>query len=193
MSDGGFCHYCQKSPCECPEWVDGLREVEAGTEEKPAFCIKDDATADWYVAKLAAIDAETALLKAQYEAAVKRLQNDRESLEYQFGGQLEAYIKAKIEASDGRKKSLILPHGTCAFRTVAAKIALADVAAAEVFAIEDDETQHCFESRFLPLAYKQYAEEWLQKTGELLPGVEQVPARESFSIRFGKKGEAEAE
>jgi hypothetical protein len=37
--------------------------------------------------------------------------------------------------------------------------------------------------------YSQFAREQLEKTGELLPGIERTEARESFSIKFpGPKG-----
>ncbi len=37
-------------------------------------------------------------------------------------------------------------------------------------------------------AYLEAARKTLAETGELLPGVEIAPERESFSVRFGKAG-----
>lgn len=49
-------------------------------EEKPPFCIDNEGAADWYCSKIAAIDAEIALLQSQHEQRIKRLESDRQAL-----------------------------------------------------------------------------------------------------------------
>jgi hypothetical protein len=158
------------------------------TEETKAFRICDESSANWYLSKIANIEAEKERVRTQAAAIVKQLESDRESLEYLYQGELEAFVKSRIEENGGRRKSVHFLQGTCAFRTVPARFAVTDKEAAGLHAAVNT-MDEVYVQTFSVEAYRQYAEEWLQKTGELLPGIEQVPARESFSVRFGKKGE----
>lgn len=156
----------------------------------PAFCIDSDRAADWLLKQLAALDAETALIRAQADASIKRLQSDREGLLYQFGAQLEAYAAQQVQADKRGRKSIILAHGTLAFRTVPVSVRVSDPAAAieaaRVFDMPDMvETRQVLDTA----RYQKAAQLALQRQGCLLPGVEVTPARASFSIKFGGKEE----
>ena len=154
------------------------------------FHIDSDETADWYLKKKAALNAEEALIMAQAEAAVKRLQADRKSLENLYQSELEAYIAEKIANDKRGRKSVILPHGTCQFRRVPEGLKLADESAAAKAVLESDAYPGCCKVILDATAYRQLAEGRFEN-GELLPGMEVVPERESFSIRFGGKQDAE--
>ena len=156
--------------------------------ESDRFHITDDASADWYLGKLAAIDAEIALIQAQMAAAVKRLQSDKNGLETLFGAELEAFISGKIASDKRGRKSVILPHGTCAFRTIPARFAVVDESAANLHAIAE-EMEGAFVSVFKPGAYLELAQAVMETSGEMLPGVERIEERQSFSIKFGGKTE----
>jgi phage host-nuclease inhibitor protein Gam len=158
------------------------------------FAIDTEARADWLLTKLAALDAEGALLKAQADAAVKRLQSDRESLLFRFGAELEAFAAQQVQADRKGRKSVILPHGTLAFRTVPASVRVSDPAAAIEAAKQFDMPNMVETREVLDTArYQKAAQQALQRQGCLLPGVEVTPARASFSIKFGGKGKEEAE
>lgn len=172
---------------EIKEGVWAARWQAQEETEREAFRIKDDASADWYVSKIAAIDAEMALLKAQAEAAIKRLQTEKEGLETLYQGQLEAYVRQVIEGDKRGRKSHILPHGTCKFTKVPARLTLAGETEAVAYTVA--EHLPCWKQQFDRTAYQEFANERLHTHGELLPGVERVPERESFKIVFGRKGE----
>jgi len=97
---------------------------------QPAFCIDSESSADWLLKQLAALDAERALLTRQHQAALQRVESDRESLLYLYGQQLEAWAAQQVQADRRGRKSCILPHGTLAFRTVPASVHISDLAAA---------------------------------------------------------------
>lgn len=151
------------------------------------FRITDDAAADWLLKQYSCIDAEIALIQAQAAAAVKRLQSDRESLERLYQSELEEYTRQRLQMDKRGRKSIILAHGTLAFRTVPAGLKIVDEQAALEWAIENE---RCLETvRVLDKnIFRVIATDTVNATGEILPGVEYVGERESFSIKFGKEG-----
>ena len=88
----------------------------------------------------------------------------------------------------GRRKSLSLLQGSCSFRTVPGGLRIADVDAVTAWLTETGALDRYTEIRRTLDGRKvrDLAEETLEKTGELLPGVESVPGREAFSVKFGK-------
>ena len=157
-------------------------------QSAPTFCINSDSTADWLLKQVAAYDAEEKLLKEQHEAAIKRVHSDKESLLHLYREQLESYIAQKIAEDKRGRKSVILPHGTCALRTVPARLKLTDMQQAMEWAKQAAmpdmfKTVEAFDAE----RYQQAAQCALETQGAILPGVEVLPARESFSIKFGAK------
>lgn len=157
--------------------------------EPQEFCIDSDSAADWLLQKYAALDAEIVLITAQAQEAVKRLQADRQSLEHLYQGQLEAFIRQRVSEDKRGRKSLILPHGTCGFRTVPASVKIVDKAAALAYAQEHRPS--CIKTVYDldTSAYRDIAERVANHDGEVLPGVEVSPERENFHIKQGKKEE----
>lgn len=152
------------------------------------FRITDDAAADWLLKQYSCIDAEIALIQAQAAAAVTRLKSDRENLERLYQSELEEYTRQRLQGEKRGRKSVILPHGTVQFRKVPAGLKVVDPAAALLYAQD-----HCpdvvLNAPHLDAAhYRELAQNALNSTGEILPGVEYVGERESFSIKFGKEG-----
>ena len=157
--------------------------------DAPAFSINSDSAADWLLKQIAALDAERDLLVSQHQAAVKRVDSDRESLLHVYGEQLQAYAAQKVAADKRGRKSCILAHGTLAFRTVPASIKVSDPAAALHAAKQLDMPDMVFTVETLNMErYRKAAHVAIERQGCLLPGVEFLPAREAFSVRFGGKG-----
>lgn len=155
-------------------------------EAKAPFAIDCEDHADWYLSKLAAIDAEADLMQSQHEQRMKRLMSDRQNLENLFGSQLETWTRRQIMQDKKGRKSVILPHGTCQIRTVPAGLKVTDTQEALTFAkVSLPEVVRTVETLDLT-AYRQRAESRMHSDGEMLPGVEYVGERESFSIKFGK-------
>ncbi len=158
-------------------------ETTTGAEQ---FQIDSDRAAEWLLRKLANIEAEKARVTAQAAAIVKQLESDAEGLRFLYGSQLEAYCRAKIAQSGGRRKSVHFLQGSCAFRTVPAGLRVADMGAALQFAQERlPEAVKVVQTLDMG-AYREAAAKRLQETGEVLPGCEPTPEREAFSVKFGK-------
>ena len=155
------------------------------TETAETFCINSTDRANWLLRKIANLDTEKARVKAQAEAILHGLDTDREGLLYLYGSQLEAFTRQELERQGSRRKSLTLLQGTCSFRSVPARFTLSDPGAALFYARENLPEAIKTVETLDRTAYLHRAE----TTGELLPGIESVPSREAFSLRFfGKDG-----
>ena len=155
---------------------------ETEPTERKEFHITTEEAANWYLRKQANIEAEKQRVKAQAEAIVKRLESDAESLRHLYEAELQEYVRQKLSESGNRRKSVHFLQGTCAYRTVPARLKMDEDYEGE-YPAEFYETTPVFQRA----AYLCHAEERLQQCGELLPGVEVEPERETFSIRFGKQ------
>ena len=162
-----------------------------GLDVKPDFTITDEDSADWYLARVAALHAEEALLRATREAKIKRVVNERKGLEHRFQASLEHWTRQRLEGS--RVKSLVLDHGQVCLRKGKSGLQIVDKEAALLFAVEHDKTEAL---RFAPSLdigiYERMALYIRDETGELIPGVQIVEEHDEFSIRFPKKGETDA-
>jgi hypothetical protein len=164
-----------------------MQTIEPITEQTDPeqFHIDSDGAANWYLRKLANIEAEQRRVQAQAAAIVKQLENDAERLRYLYDAELEEYVREKLRATGSRRKSVHFLQGTAGFRTVPASIRVADTPAALHYATEHlpdaVKTQTVLDSA----RYRRLVEE----TGELLPGVEVTEAHEAFKVTFGKSEE----
>jgi len=162
--------------------VESLPTLPAPAEP---FMVNDEKSANWYLRKLANIDAEQKRVQTQAAQIVAQLAADADGLKRLYASQLEAYCRAALNATGNRRKSITLLQGTCAFRTVPAGFRLTDTAAAFRFAEECGgmlKTVQTLDAE----AYRIAADHDLKSGGELYPGMETTPERESFSVRFGK-------
>ena len=91
----------------------------------------------------------------------------------------------RYQIMEAEYESITLLQGTCAFRTVPAGFRLTDTAAALRFAKECGGMLKTAESLDAE-AYRCAADHALEVYGEQFPGMESVPEREAFSVRFGK-------
>lgn len=158
---------------------------EAPAPVEDGFRIDSDDKVEWALRKIGAWDAEHARVKAHSESILKRITSEKESFLARFQVDLEEYTRQKIEG--GKRRSYETVYGTLAFRKVPSTLAISDPDAALAWARENAPT-----AVRETLSIKEYSEQAklaLQQTGEVLPGVEVKPERESFSIRF--KGDVE--
>ena len=89
-----------------------------------------------------------------------------------------------MEQNGNRRRSVAFLQGSCSFRTVPASVRVADMGAALSYAQES--LPEVIRPTLGSTAYRELAAKHLQETGEVLPGCEPTPKRESFSVRFGK-------
>lgn len=170
---------------ECFKPAEGFCETGYSAEQ---FEIDDDQKANWFLGKLAAINSEKALIKAQAAEIVTRLDADAAQLNRMFLSNLESYAKASLAKVNDHRKSLILLYGTCKFTSVPGGPKVVDEAAA---------IEYCLENSFeipIGLVTQRVVSELdkkgylalLEETGEILPGIVLVEPRESFSIKFNE-------
>lgn len=158
-----------------------LTQPDEATERED-FHITDDASANWYLRKIAALEDEKARVKAQCEAIVKRLDGDAEGLRRLYESELQTYVRQKLADSKSRRKSVHFLQGTAQFRTVPARVVITDPQAALDYArqhlpdaVKVSESLHTDTYRAA-----------VEARGELLPGCDQEPERETFTLSFGK-------
>ena len=223
-------------------------EIDEPTEDTEAFRIDSDAAAEWFLRKLANIEAEKQRVTQQAAKMLAALDADAQRLRHLYEGELQEYVRQELARTGNRRKSLHFLQGTAAFRTVPASVKIADVQAAKMLAALDADAQrltrlydgelqeyvrqelarqgnrrkslHFLQGttafRTVPasvkvsderaaLAYARVslpdavrsvetldtakyreAAETALSFGEVLPGVETTPQRESFTVKFGK-------
>lgn len=170
--------------------------IENATETPAAperFTIDSESAAAWYLRKLAGIDSEIEAIKAATLQRIEELQADRAGLERRFGGELEAWAREEAERRRRRTVTVPLAGYQIAFRTVAPRLELEPMQAAEIaftlgFVTPPSEPKADLK------AFQSHAESWYQQTGELLPGVRRTEERESVKvgpIKPPKRGEGE--
>lgn len=171
-----------------PQSAGDERNAPNATTEAPRFVIDSREKVNWYLRKLAAIENERALVKAQAEEILRGLDADAARLRALHEADLQAWAKEELERLGGRKKTLPLLFGTVAFRTVPSSLRVVGSAEAVEYAKSQGWEVVTTVEKLDGEAYKQQAAAVLHETGEVLPGVEIVPERESFSVKFGAKG-----
>jgi hypothetical protein len=153
------------------------------------FFIHDEDSANWYLRKLANLEAEKYRVKAQSEKILSEIERNVEKLQFLYGHQLEEYVRANLK---GKSKTLHLLQGSVSFRKVSQHLSVMDKIAAEEYTkqwIEGEGGDNFWvvTNKFNQDAYRKRAEETLKESGELLPGIEVVPEHESMSVKFGKE------
>ncbi len=158
------------------EDVENGKPTPKATGER--FAIVDEAGADWFLRRLADIEAEKARISANTKKRMEELATDAERLQSLFGDQFKAFCQS--EATRRRRKTVTFPNGSGVFRTQPAKYIMHDGEKA----FEHARTAHpdfIIEQTTVRLDTAAYLKE-AERTGEMLPGLDSVPERETFKI-----------
>jgi len=164
------------------EW-DTLFEAEADPDPT-TFVLDSEQKVNWLLSKLAALEGERLRIKAQYEERLRQVETDEDGLHARFDADLERFARERLEGS--KRKSLTLLQGTLAFRRVPQSYRVADPGAALDY-VEQAGLEGLTRVELIAADYRKLAVQAMEDTGELLPGIDRTPERESFSIRFGGK------
>ena len=148
--------------------------------QETEFHIDNENAANWFLRKLANIEAEKQRVKAQAAAIADQLDRDAESLNYLYKAEFEAYARKRIEA--GKRRSVTFLQGTASLRTVKGRLSVEDDTAALDYAAAHAPELVTTVQNLDKREYLRRAEQ----TGELLPGIQQGKDEEKFSITFGK-------
>lgn len=163
--------------------------------EKAPFVIDSRERVDWYLRKLANLEAEESRIKAQVQVMLRQIESDRNSLVQHFQPQVENFVRSELEATRAKRKSITFFHGTVGFRTVSKKLVIESEADAQTTAraVFPAAFQKVETEKFDKGAFLGYASERLEKDGELLPGVKLTEAREELSIKLPKEKGTESD
>lgn len=160
---------------------------EPTPKDNAVFVIDSEERAEWYLRKLANIDAEAERIKANTARRLQELTTDREGLVQHFGDQLTAW--AKGEADRRRRKTVTLQNGSIAFRAVASRLVIendADALQTAKLVCPDAVTVETVE-KLDRAALVEKAKATMEATGEVLPGIRLVEASESAKVTTGAK------
>lgn len=154
-------------------------------QPKP-FLIEDEDRADWCVNKIATWEAEIKRIEAQTARRLDRLTRQKTNFEKRFLPELEQYTRNQLAARGNKERTLRLLSGDCVLRSVPANVIVSNKEDAINFLRKNP---HDYEKMVTVTqdesldarAYKNLA----KSTGELLPGVEYTPERETFTVKTG--------
>lgn len=107
----------------------------AASDTPLSFAVRDRASADWVLAKLADCQAQVLAINARERMLLANLDRQRKAqlarldwLHRRFDAELEAFARAELEGK--RTKTLTLDHGRIAFRTARGRNVITDMARA---------------------------------------------------------------
>lgn len=149
------------------------------------FKIDSAASANALLRELRRIDAKRAREIARHSAAASAIESEGLRLLERYEADLQEWVRVEIA---GKARSLKLPAGVCAFRHVAASVRVIDNEAAMAYARAHrlgKLVQRIVSFHLDSLAYRALARKALEKSGTLLPGIDSLPAHETFSIKLG--------
>lgn len=156
-------------------------------EQAQGFHITDEASACWLLRRLAGIEAEKARVQAQAAVICKQLDADTENLRRLYEGELVDFARRTLAEAGRGRRTLHLLQGSVALRFVPASVRVSDPFAALDYAKQHAPSLIRRTETVDAAGYREQAAKHLQETGELLPGCETTPPRESHKITFGAK------
>lgn len=171
-----------QAPCE----TEGEQAEQAPA---PRWVPRTRQDAESILRKLAAIEAEEALVKAQAESILTDLRKRRERLMGYCSAFLEDFARNNLPKGS---KSVKLLHGTLQLVSRKARLDVTDEDAAKAAA---QSLPACWSQpapRFLKGVYLEWADQ-VMSAGEPAPGVEIIPAGDDLRIKFPKAGEGQVD
>jgi phage host-nuclease inhibitor protein Gam len=163
--------------CEMSDTTASTDSTE--TETAPAFVVHDEWSAAWAADKILTARERLARIKASCQAMIEAASRDAEEAESLFLPQLEAWAMANPPR---KGKTIRLPTGNLAFRTVPGGPRVVDEAAALDWAKAELASAVIVTERVDKSAIKDY----IKVSREVPPGVEIVEPRESFTVNTEK-------
>lgn len=106
--------------------VQDVGEDAPSVEVDPAFAVRDAATANWVVRKVAEARRYAASAEAWAAAEVSRADREERFFLTRFGPDLEAWVRSELSRLGGRRRSLDLPAGRAGFRAVPPALVVTD-------------------------------------------------------------------
>ena len=142
------------------------------------FTVHDEASASWAIDKILAARERAARIRANCEEMIADAEKEASSTEQYLGPMVEAWARENLPRD---KKSIKLPTGKVQFRSVPGG---ARVTNDQVLM---DWAQRCeprvIVEKVTARIDKSELDFYIQRTGDIPPGVEMVEGRETFSVK----------
>ncbi len=97
-------------------------------EPADGFHIDNDEKANWLVKKIVGTYVMEERAQQWSEKEKRRACREREFFFRRFGNELEQWLQQKLQAENGRRKSIALPAGVVGYRTESARMQIIDEA-----------------------------------------------------------------
>jgi phage host-nuclease inhibitor protein Gam len=174
-----------------PKETTDTQETATTEPADERFVLDSEEKVNWLLRKLANLEAEKQRVTVQFQTMMAALESDERSLRFRFENDLRAFAALKLTEGGNRKKTVHLLQGSLSFRTMPQAIRVKDLTSAIAFARVTNLPclETVTEEKFNANIYRQRAQEVLEERGEILPGIEVLPERENFVIKFGKADE----
>lgn len=171
------------------------KTMEETETTKEQFTIQTREHGEWYLRKLANLEAEKERIEAQAALMLRQLESDRNSLVSRYESQFQNLVRTEMEAGKGKRKSVVFFNGTAGFRTVAPRLVVSsetDLQTTARAVLPSAFTTETVE-KFDRAAFRAHAAAHFEATGEVLTGMERTEEKQEFTVKFPtKKGAEEA-
>jgi hypothetical protein len=159
-----------------PDSVIRTADIAGGGND--GFSIRDAASANWVVRKIAEARAYAARVKMWAELERRCAKREEEFLLRRFGAQLEAWARRQIAQQHDRRRSVSLPAGVIGFRTAPDRLSINVEKRLLVWCRQHLPSAICI----IESVTKTPLMDYLKATGECPPGTELQGGEDRFHI-----------
>lgn len=159
-----------------------LQALEMHGQGEPAPLV-GFALMDWFSYRMACVEWARKTAKARYEALLKQAENEEAFLQQHYGRAFETEVAEAIQKQPGKAKSIKLGCATAGYRSTKGAVEVIDEDALLAEVAKRPELAELRRERLVISISRTAVREWIEKTGEELPGVQIEPPGERFYIR----------
>lgn len=156
------------------------QKVQSVPIQKQSFQIDTEEKASWVIGKRNALESRRTILKAQYDAMKKDIDNDLRAWEFCFLEKLKWFVRSSLPKD---KKSVKFLTGTAGFRSSPGSLAITDEEKAMAWAEKNCPDAIVVKKSLSVSTLKEY----MKKTGEVPDGTEFSGEEENFYVKEESK------
>lgn len=150
--------------------------------DQDEFRIQSDEAASWVVNQILSADDEIRRITIQSKTLLAAAQARLTRLHERFDTELAEYVSTRLRPGS---RTLHLPHGSCGFRRVPGGPRVVDHDAVILWAREH--LPEVIREEVVVSLDARVVADHCRKTGEIPPGVEIVPDRDTFTVKCKKE------
>lgn len=169
-------------PVDFPEDVGEDLVVHFDGEQQLAFEVRDEATANWVVRKIAEARERAEKAKAWSEKECAAAERAEEFFLARFRGQLLAWATSQLARIGGKKRSLDLPAGRLGFRKFPSRLVVDDEKTVLAWA-EKECPEAAVEIPAKTVLSREAVIGHYKRTGEIPPGCSVMDEKDEFFVK----------